>query len=61
MLVQPAGQWSSVLEQPLLKFNGYSGDPVALPKNGVVRVSPDTGRRMKATGVFDDSFWATTD
>jgi hypothetical protein len=61
LLVQPAGQWSSVLEQPLLKFDGYSGDPVALPKNDVVRVSPDTGRRMKATGVFDDSFWATAD
>jgi hypothetical protein len=50
-----------VLEQPLLKFDGYSGDPVALSKNDVVRVSPDTGRRMKATGVFDDSFWATAD
>jgi hypothetical protein len=43
-----------------LEVQRLRGDPVALPKNDVVRVSPDTGRRMKATGVFDDSFWATT-
>lgn len=59
MLVQPAGQWSTVLDQSLLSFPGYvGGETIKSPASGVVRVSPDTGRRMQAAGVFDDSFWS---
>ena len=56
MLVQPAGQWTRVLEEPTLNFHGY-GHPLPLPKAGSVRVSPDTGRRMQASGLFDPGFW----
>jgi hypothetical protein len=56
LLLQPAGQWSKVLEEPLLAFDGY-GEPIPTPAAGTIRVSPDTGRRMQASGIFDDTFW----
>jgi hypothetical protein len=56
ILVQPEGQWSKVLSETLLAFDGY-GEPVPMPPASGLRVAPETGLRMQASGVFDSSFW----
>ena len=57
LLVQPGGQWRKVLEEPLLAFDGY-GDPLPMPRARELRVAPETGLRMQASGVFDKALWA---
>jgi hypothetical protein len=52
LLVQPGAQWPKVLEEPLLDFPGY-GDRIRLAlQGGQIRVAPDTGKRMRASGIF---------
>jgi hypothetical protein len=58
LLVQPGAQWPKVLEEPLLNFPGY-GDPIRLAlQGGQFRVSPDTGKRMRASGIFSPELWS---
>ncbi|MBG6098786.1 hypothetical protein [Nocardioides luteus] len=57
LLVQPAGQWPTVLEEPELSFAGF-GHPVQITtKGGAFRVSPEQARRLRASGVFSPELW----
>lgn len=53
LLVQRAALWPK-LETAPLQFGGYGSD-LDFVMTGAMRVSPDMGKRMKASGLFDSS------
>lgn len=55
LLIQPGSQWPKLNDVPL-QFEGYNA-PMPIITEGTARVSPDMGKRMKASGLFSNELW----